>query len=106
MISKLAYLIITFAVSAIPLNIAVSLMDGKSSWIKAILANIIVAVLSYFAGLFFGKYAGILSLVLLLMVYKILFDLGWFRSLVAWLIQLVIIAFFWVVVGWLGVKLF
>ncbi len=106
MIPKLAYLIITFAIAAIPLNIAVSLLDGKSSWLKAVFANILVAVLSYFVGLFFGKYAGILSLILLLIIYKILFDLGWFRALVAWLIQLLIIALFLVIIGWFGVKLF
>jgi hypothetical protein len=107
MISKLLYLLLTFAVSAIPLNIAVKMLEGKSSWVKAIIVNILVAFLSYLIGMKVASYAGLLSFIILLVVYKVMFGIGWFRALVAWLLQLGIIAFFWVIVYWItGITLF
>ena len=107
MIIKLVYLILTFVISAIPLNIAVKLLDGKSSWIKAIVVNIAIAFLSYLIGLRVDKYAGLLSFVVLLLIYKIMFRIGWFRAFIAWLLQLGIIALFWAIIYWVvGIMLF
>ena len=107
MISKLLYLLLTFAVSAIPLNIAVKMLEGKSNWIKAIIVNILVAVLSYIISMKIANFAGLLSFVVLLLVYKVMFRIGWFRAIIAWLLQLGIIAFFWVLVYWFsGITLF
>ena len=107
MISKLLYLLLTFAISAIPLNIAVKMLEGKSNWIKAIIVNMVVAVLSYIIGLKVDNFAGLLSFVILLLVYKVMFRIGWFRAVIAWLIQLGIIALFWVIVYWFsGITLF
>ncbi|MFH1440342.1 MAG: hypothetical protein ABIG89_07260 [Candidatus Woesearchaeota archaeon] len=107
MIIKLIYLIITFAVSAIPLNIAVKMLGGKSSWLKAIIANIAVAILSYMISLRITKFSGLLSFIILLLIYKFMFRIGWFRAFIAWLLQLGIIALFWVAVYWLiGIMLF
>ena len=102
MIGKLTYLIITFAASAIPLNIAVRLLEGKSSWLKAIATNIGIAILSFLIGLKIAKFAGLLSFLVLLVIYKIMFRLGWFRALMAWLLQLGIIAIFWAIIYWIG----
>lgn len=100
-------MLLTFAISAIPLNIAVKMLEGKSNWIKAIIVNMVVAVLSYIIGLKVDNFAGLLSFVILLLVYKVMFRIGWFRAVIAWLIQLGIIALFWVIVYWFsGITLF
>ena len=107
MIEKLGYLLISFVLSAIPLHIAIKLLEGKSSLVKAIIANIAVALLSFLIGIKLANYAGLLSFVVLLFVYKIMFRIGWFRAAIAWLLQLGIIAIFWVIVYWLkGMTLF
>ena len=104
---SILYLLLTFAISAIPLNIAVKMLEGKSNWIKAIIVNMVVAVLSYIIGLKVDNFAGLLSFVILLLVYKVMFRIGWFRAVIAWLIQLGIIALFWVIVYWFsGITLF
>ena len=41
------WFLLIIILSAIPLNIAVKLLGGKSSIVKVIFANIIVAVLGY-----------------------------------------------------------
>ena len=107
MLGKLLYLILTFALSAIPLHIAVKMLEGKSSLFKAIIANIVVAVLSFMISLKMTRFAGLLSFLALLFVYKIMFRIGWFRASLAWLIQLGIIALFWVAVYMVaGIALF
>src|SRR3989338_8230018 len=105
--AKLIYLIISFVISAIPLHIAVSLLDGKSTWFKAMFVNFLLAIASFLIGLKINKFSGLISFLLLLLIYKIMFRMGWFRSFIAWLLQLGIIALFWAAVYWItGVELF
>jgi len=105
--SNFIYILLTYVVSAIPLNIAVKLLEGKSSWFKAILANVIVAVLSYVISAKIGNYSGIITFIALLFIYKIMFHIGWFRAFIAWALQGIIIAIFWALMYWLlGVVLF
>ena len=94
----LLYTILIFAVSAIPLNIAVKLLGGKSSWFKAIAVNVLVSIAGYFIAQFIDFFSTIVSFIVLLLIYKVMFKLGWIRALLAWLVQLILIAIFWIVV--------
>lgn len=105
--TKLVLLIVSFALSAIPLHIAVNLLEGKSTWFKAIFVNFLVALASFFIGLKIDKFSGLISFLFLLLIYKIMFRMGWFRSFIVWLLQLGIIALFWMGVYWIaGIVLF
>lgn len=95
------YSIIIFIVSAIPLNIAVRLLGGKSSFLKAILVNLIVGTAGYFISTKIKFFATILSFIVLLLIYKVMFRIGWLRALLAWVVQLVIIGIFWLAVFFL-----
>ncbi|MBI4453536.1 hypothetical protein HY636_02735 [Candidatus Woesearchaeota archaeon] len=107
MLAKLIYLIISFVISAIPLHIAVSLLEGKSTWFKAIFVNFLVAIASFLIELKINKFSGLISFLLLLLIYKIMFRMGWFRSFVAWLLQLGIITLGWAGIYWIaGIELF
>ena len=107
MASNFIYLLLTYVVSAIPLNIAVKLLEGKSSWFKAILANVIVAVISYVISMKIGSFSGTITFIALLFVYKMMFNIGWFRAFIAWALQGIIIAIFWALMYWiLGIVLF
>jgi hypothetical protein len=91
-------------ISAIPLNIAVKLMGGRSSILKVIFANLIYAIILFFLELYFNVWT-IISFILMIFVYKIMFEMGWIRTILAWVLQLVIIAIIVVILGLFGISL-
>jgi hypothetical protein len=91
--------------SAIPLNLAVKMLGGKSSILKVIAANVIVGLIAIYLQANVGWYAGLLTFILMLFVYKILFAIGWLRALVAWLLQFLIIVIFIIALALIGVTL-
>lgn len=97
------WFLLIIILSAIPLNIAVKLLGGKSSIVKVIFANIIVAVLGYLIQSQIGVFAGLLTFIIMLFVYKIMFDMGWIRSFLAWLLQYVLILIFFVILALAGI---
>lgn len=104
-LARAILLFIILVISAIPLNLAVKLLGGKSGILKVIIANLAVAAIATFLDSTVGWYAGLLSFLLMLLVYKLLFNIGWVRALLAWLLQFVIIALFIVILALIGVSL-
>ena len=96
---------VVLLVSAIPLNIAVKLLGGRSSLLKVVLVNILVAVLVTFVEGLFGIFAGIVSFVVMLFVYKTLFQLGWVKAFLAWVLQFVLIVLFVFLLTLIGITL-
>jgi hypothetical protein len=82
--------ILISAISAIPLNLAVKALGGKSSWLKAILVNIILDIINIFLSpqIRFGYI--IISFILKLFIYKLMFRIGWIKALLAWILQYII----------------
>ena len=88
-IISLIAIVLVFIITSIPLHIAVSLLGGDTSIIKAALVNFIAGVVG--AGIyFFTGYGGIVAFIALLAVYKIMFGLSFFSALLAWFLQGVI----------------
>lgn len=104
-LSNLIWLIIIWIISAIPLNLAVKLIGGKSSIIKVIFVNFLVAVASALLYQTFGLFAVIFSFLAMLLIYKIMFKIGWFRAFLAWILQFILVAIFVVVLLMFGVSL-
>lgn len=102
-ITTILWYIVVLVISAIPLNIAVKFMGGRSSLIKVIIANIIIAIISYFIKENINFLAGFLSFIAMLFVYKLMFRMGWLRSFLAWLLQYVIIAIFFIILALIGI---
>ncbi|MGM5482114.1 MAG: hypothetical protein ACQESF_01505 [Nanobdellota archaeon] len=102
-VTGLLWILLIMVLSAIPLNIAVKILGGKSSIVKVIFANIIIAVLAYFIQSKVGSFVGLLSFVVMLFVYKVMFDMGWLRSFLAWLLQYVLIVLFFVLLILAGI---
>ncbi|MBN2458350.1 hypothetical protein JXB31_04435 [Candidatus Woesearchaeota archaeon] len=105
---SLLWIVIVWVLSAIPLNIAVKLLRGKSTLIKAILVNLVVAVLTALINGFFDAHTSIaliVGFIVLLLVYKVMFSMGWLRSFLAWILQFVIIAIVIVVLALFGLSL-
>lgn len=102
---KLLILVAILVVSAIPLNLAVKLLGGRSSILKVIAANILAGVLGYLILVYVGEYVAILSFIAMILIYRSMFRMGWIRSMLAWLLQFVIIAIIIVVLLLFGVSL-
>lgn len=75
---------------SIPLNIAAKLLGGDSSIFKVIFAHLIYAMLMVFLLLTFGAIPTAISFILLLFVYKVMFDVGWIRAFLIWLLEAII----------------
>ena len=87
-------LIILF-ISALPLYFAVKYMGGEASILKVLLANLIVGVIYFFV-------PSLIAFVLLLFVYKAMFELSWSGALGAWILQIIIaiiLGFVFVILG-------
>ena len=102
LISEILMILIISAISAIPLNIAVKILGGESSWLKAIGVNLLIDVINVFlsAKIRFGYL--IISFILKLFIYKLIFRIGWFRAFIAWLLQYVIAAMLIIILLILG----
>lgn len=70
-------------ITTLPLYFAVRFLGGEASIFKVIAANIVVGVIYFFVPSLF-------AFVLLLFVYKMMFDLSWFGAFCAWIIQFII----------------
>lgn len=89
-LGEILAIIVSILVSAIPLNLAVKLLGGESSLLKVVLVNFVVAVIFVLSYMYFTVFAGLIAFILMLLVYKVMFDIGWIRAILAWLLQFVI----------------
>lgn len=105
-VAAAAILFVILVVSAIPLNLAVKLLGGRSSILKVILVNLGVWAAGLYLERAFGLFAGLLSFIVMLIIYRYAFDLGWLRAFAAWVLQFVIIAAFVIALSLVGVSLF
>lgn len=79
--------VIILLISSIPLHVIVRVFGGRTSLAWAAITNIIVGVTGGIAYAAIGKYAAIPAFIVLLVVYKFMFSLGWTRAFLAWLFQ-------------------
>jgi len=95
-IISIILMVLIFLISAIPLHIAVRLLGGRTSITWAALTNLIVGITGGIVYVFLAKYAAIVAFIILLLVYKFMFSLGWIRAFLAWLLQGVVIILLYV----------
>ncbi|MBN2367988.1 hypothetical protein JXC34_03140 [Candidatus Woesearchaeota archaeon] len=95
-ISLLA-LIFVFLVSALPLYFAIKFLGGKTTLFKtafvALISGIIVSAIKFQ----FKTFGGILAFFVLIWIYHEVFRLKWFKAFVAWILQFVFLAIFYVI---------
>ena len=89
---KIGIYLIIFALSSIPLFLSVKALKGKTTFGEVILVNIIAAVIIAVVNHFAFIWGGILAFILILLVYKAVFEFGWGKALLAWFLQFVIVA--------------
>jgi hypothetical protein len=103
---EIILMVVVFLIAAIPLHITVKLLGGDSSLIKAAIVNFLVGLASGVISFFLKSFAGVISFIALLFIYKTMFDIGWIRALLAWLLQGVIIVLLIVLLAAIGLMIF
>lgn len=87
--------LIIFLVSAIPLHLAVKTLGGKTSLLKtaivAFLAGLAVAIIEAI----FNIWGGAIAFIIMIWIYHEMFKLKWIKAFLAWLLQFIFLAIFY-----------
>ena len=94
--------VLVVVLSAIPLNLAVKMLGGHSSLLKVIGVNFLIAVCGVFLTTSLDGSKGLISFLVLIVLYKVMFDLSWLKALLAWILQFIIAVILILIVGALG----
>jgi len=107
---KLIIEIILFILSAIPLHFAVKLLGGKTGLIKTAFISFIVGIVVATINTIFKNWGWLIGFFILIWIYHEMFRLKWIKAFLAWLLQFVFIAIFYMISGLIlilfGISLF
>jgi hypothetical protein len=99
-------IILAIIISSLPLYLAVKFLGGDATIVKVFLTNILVAVLSSALTYFFGL-STLYLLIIIVILYMFIFDLGIIRAFVVWFLQYVIaVLLFIAFIAMLGASVF
>lgn len=82
-------IILVWIATSLPLFFAVKMMGGDASLFKVLLTNTLITLASLAATWFFG-FGGLFVFLLIIPTYMLMFQLGFFKAIFAWLIQYVL----------------
>jgi hypothetical protein len=91
-ILRVIIFLIIFAISSIPLYLAVKALKGKTTFAEVIMVNLIAAIIIGILNVFFFIWGGVIAFILVIFIYKAVFELSWWKALLAWFLQFVILA--------------
>ncbi|MFT4303928.1 MAG: hypothetical protein ACMXYG_05150 [Candidatus Woesearchaeota archaeon] len=103
-LSAILLRIIIFIVSSIPLYFSVRFLGGKTTLLKTAGVVFIGAIVFELAHALLRIWAGIIAFILMIAVYAMFFEIGWFRSFFAWLLQFIFIIIFYIIIAILFVN--
>lgn len=86
----LIILILLLVISALPMHLAVLVMGGRSTIIRVIFANFLAGIITFMIYYLLDSWAGLISFVLMIWVYKEIFNIGFVRAVLAWILQFII----------------
>ena len=103
---QLIRILIPIVISALPVWLALKIAGAKKSgFIRVFIVNIIVGFISGILGHYLGWFGAIPAFILLLLIYKIAFKIGWLRAILVWVMQLVIVAAFTFILTLFGIAI-
>jgi hypothetical protein len=91
MLEGLLWKLLLLILTAIPLHIAVKLLGGNSSIVKAMLVNIITGILTTTFRTQYGYLGIVLGFLFTLWIYREVFRLIWIKSFLVFIVQAFII---------------
>ena len=77
--------------SAMPLHRAVKFLKGKTKFIKTVYVVLISGIVASAINYFFSVWAGLISLVFLIWIYRKAFALKWHKAFLVWVLQIALI---------------
>ncbi|MCA9485305.1 MAG: hypothetical protein KC506_00500 [Nanoarchaeota archaeon] len=83
-------LFIIFVLSALPLNRAVKIVKGHSTYPKTFFIMIISGLVLSVINFFLPNWGGLIGFIALIAIYKRYFDLKWHGALILWAVHLII----------------
>ncbi len=86
-IIEILTILAAFLLAAFPLHFTVTLLGGNSSLLKVILINIFIGFLTTAINNRFAHYTTLITLVAILLIYKVMFELSWLKAVLALVLQ-------------------
>ena len=84
------YLVI-FAIASFPLHLIIRKLGSNVAFVEVIIVNLVAAVLIGLLNNLWFLWGGLIILLILLYVYKAVFEINWGKSFVAWLSMVVMV---------------
>lgn len=97
------FLVILF--STIPLYFCTYILAGKVSFKKALIVTVIGAIITTFIS-YILPYGGLFAFIILVWIYHEFFALGWFRSILVWVFQILFIIILSILLSFVGLESF
>ncbi|MAE13036.1 hypothetical protein CMO92_00585 [Candidatus Woesearchaeota archaeon] len=91
MILNILILALILFISALPLYLAVTLLGGKATIIKVLIVEFITTIALIILQFILPKWGFIVGFLLLLYIYREMFRLKWWKTILAWLLKGVIV---------------
>lgn len=98
-LGQLALTFLGLVILAIPLYITIGLLGGRRSIITVIIVNLLTGFLAYSLQATYPVWGWLLAFVLSLWLYREIFRLKWWKALLAYFLQFVILLIFWFILG-------
>lgn len=96
-------ILLSSLVQAVPVHFAARFLGGESSYGKAFVLTVGGVVAAALAQQYAGSWAGLVSFLLLLCLYKVGFNMGWLRAFFVWLLSIVFAVLLFVLLTALGI---
>jgi hypothetical protein len=95
-LAKLAVSIIIFAISSLPLYYSVRFLGGKGTLPKTMMLVFISGGIISAIQQIFKIWGGLIAFLVMIYVYHVAFRLSFLKALLAWFLQFVIVALFFI----------
>jgi hypothetical protein len=93
----MAILILAFIISSLPLYFAVKALGGKTTLLRTMMVTLISGIIFAAVKARFS-FGWLLAFFILIWIYREFFRLRWGKAFVAWILQFIFIALFYVIV--------
>ncbi|MFW5704659.1 MAG: hypothetical protein ACOCXG_02345 [Nanoarchaeota archaeon] len=97
-------LLLVIIISALPLHLAAKSLGGKSTILKSFLIMIIVGIISILLNLVLPAFGTILTWIILIVIFKEAYHIGWLKSIFVWLLWIVFVIILAILLSLLGLS--
>lgn len=101
---RIFILVLTFIISSLPLYFTIKILNGKTTLGLTILIVFISGALVSVIDYFFKIWGGLIAFLVMVIIYHEVFRLKWWKSLIVWLVQFIIILLVLFILNLLGLS--